>query len=128
MTNNKSKTMRTVKKKQSCNGNNSAIKADSTQSSESKFSEEPQSNSNSSDSGQKYEIIENTPFAAVKQGETWKIVIGNMIASPKEFVSEEAAEDYVKERPWELIWTMTAWVVNNQSKFKFQTKESESWE
>ena len=120
--------MSTAEKKQSNKWNESTIKNDSTQSSEFKFTEEPQSNLDSSDSGQKYEIIENTPFAAVKQGETWKIVIGNMIASPHEFVSEKAAEDYVKEKPWELIWTMTAWVVNNQSKFKFQTEESESWE
>lgn len=120
--------MSTAKKKQSNKWNKSTIKKDSTQSSEFKFTEEPQSNLDSSDSGQKYVIIENTPFAAVKQGETWKIVIGNMIASPYEFVSEEAAEDYVKERPWELIWTMTAWVVNNQSKFRFKTEENESWE
>ena len=115
--------MSTVEKKQSNNGNKSTVKNDSTQSSEFKFTEEPQNNLDSSDSGQKYEIIENTPFAIVKQGETWKIVIGNMFASPNEFVSVKAAEDYVKEKPWELIWTMTAWVVNNQSKFKFQTKE-----
>ena len=115
--------MSTEEKKQSNSGNNSTIKKDSTQSYESKFSEEPQSNFDSSDSGQQYEIIDNTPFAAVKQGGIWRIAIGNMIASPYEFVSKEAAEDYTKERPWELIWTMTIWVVNNQEKFKFKTKE-----
>lgn len=115
--------MSTVKKKQSNNGSESTIKNDSTQSSEFKFTEEPQSNLDSSDSGQKYEIIENTPFAAVKQEETWKIVIGNMIATPYEFVSKEAAEDYVKEKPWELLWTMAVWVVNNQKKFKFKTEK-----
>lgn len=115
--------MSTVEKKQSNNGSKSTIKDDSTQSSEFKFTEEPQSNLDSSDSGQKYEIIENTPFAAVKQEETWKIVIGNMIATPYEFASKEAAEDYVKEKPWELLWTMTVWVTNNQEKFKFKTEE-----
>lgn len=115
--------MSTVEKKQSNNGSKSTIKNDSTRSSEFKFTEEPQSNLDSSDSGQKYEIIENTPFAAVKQEETWKIVIGNMIATPHEFASKEAAEDYVKEKPWELLWTMTVWVVNNQEKFKFNTEE-----
>lgn len=115
--------MSTVEKKQSNNGSKSTIKDDSTQSSEFKFTEEPQNNLNSSDSGQKYEIIENTPFAAVKQGETWRVVIGNMIATPHEFVSKEAAEDYVKEKPWELLWTSTIWVVNNQEKFKFKTEE-----
>lgn len=115
--------MSTVKKKQSNNGNESTIKNDSTQSSEFKFTEEPQNNLNSSDSGQKYEIIENTPFAIVKQEEEWRIVIGNMIATLYGFVSKEAAEDYVKEKPWELIWTMTVWVVNNQKKFKFKTEK-----
>lgn len=115
--------MSTVEKKQSNSGNNSTIKDDCTQSSEFKFTEEPQSNLDSSDGGQKYEIIENTPFAAVKQGETWKIVIGNMIATPHEFVSKEAAEDYVTEKTWELLWTMAVWVVNNQEKFKFKTEE-----
>lgn len=115
--------MSTVKKKQSNNGSESTIKNDSTQSSEFKFTEEPQNNLDSSDSGQKYEIIENTPFAAVKQKETWKIIIGNMIATPYEFASKEAAEDYVKEKPWELLWTMAVWVVNNQEKFKFKTKK-----
>lgn len=123
MTNNKSNTMSTVEKKQSNNGSESTIKNDSTQSSEFKFTEEPQNNLDSSDSGQKYEIIENTPFAIVKQGEAWKIVIGNMIATPYEFVSKEAAEDYINEKPWELIWTMAAWIVNNQSKFKFEPEE-----
>lgn len=115
--------MSTVEEKQSNIGSKSTIKDDSTQSSEFKFSEEPQSNFDSSDSGQKYEIIENTPFAAVKQEGVWKIVIGNMIATPYEFVSKEAAEDYVKEKPWELLWTITVWVVNNQEKFKFKTEE-----
>ncbi len=112
--------MSTAEKKQSNNGSESTIKDGSTQSSEFKFTEEPQNSLDSSDSGQKYEIVENTPFAIVKQGDVWKIVIGNMIASPYDFVLKEAAEDYVKERPWELIWTMTAWIVNNQKKFKLK--------
>lgn len=120
--------MSTVEKKQSNNGSKLTIKDDSTQSSECKFTEEPQNNLDSSDSGQKYEIIENTPFAIVKKEGTWKIIIGNMIASPYDFESEEDAEDYVRERPWELIWTMMAWIVNNQSKFKFKAEEEESWE
>lgn len=115
--------MNTAEKKQSNNGNNSIIKDDSTRSSEFKFTEEPQSNLDSSDSGQKYEIIDNSPFATVKMEETWRIVIGNMIASPYKFVSKEAAEDYAREKPWELIWTMAVWVVNNQEKFKSLIKE-----
>ncbi len=115
--------MSTEKEKQSNNGNNSTIKEDSTQSFECKFTEEPQSNLDSSESGQQYEIIENTPFATVKQGEAWRIVIGNMIASPYKFVSEEAAKEYTKEKPWELIWTMAIWIINNQEKLKFETEK-----
>ena len=115
--------MSTKEVKQSNNGNESAIKNDSTQSSESKFSETPQSSFDSSDSGQQYEGIEYTPFAAVKQKDGWRIVIGNMIASPLVFVSKEEAEEYVNEKHWELLWTMTVWIINNQDKFKFETKK-----
>lgn len=127
MTINKSNAMSTAKKKQSNSGNKSTIKDDSTQSSEFKFTEEPRSNLDSSESGQKYEIIENTPFALVVQENMWRIVLGNMIATPYEFVSKKAAEEYVKEKPWELLWTMAIWVVNNREKFKFKTKRSKSW-
>ena len=115
--------MSTVEEKQSNSGSKSTIKDDSTQSSEFRFTEEPQNNLNSSDSGQKYEIIENTPFAAVRQGEVWRVVIGNMIASPYKFVAKEAVEDYVKTKPWELLWTMMVWVINNQEKFMFKTEK-----
>ena len=115
--------MSTKKEKQLNNGSNSTIKEGSTQSFELKFSEEPQSNFDSSESGQQYEIIDDTPFAAVKQEGVWKIIIGNMIASPHEFASKEAAKNYVKEKPWELFWTMTVWVINNQEKFKFKTEK-----
>lgn len=90
---------------------------------ESKFTEEPQNNLNSSESGQRYEIIENTPFAAVRQGEVWRLVIGNMVAAPYEFVAKEAVRDYVKMKPWELIWTMAVWLINNQEKFTTKTEK-----
>jgi len=109
--------------KQSNSGNNSTIKEDSTQSFESKFSEEPQSSFNSSDSGQQYEIIENSPFVTIKQKDGWKIVIGNTIASPLSFKSKEKAKEYVNEKHWELLWTITVWIINNQDKFIFETKK-----
>ena len=105
MTINKSNTMNTAKKKQSNIGNNSTIKNDSTRSFESKFTEEPQSNLNSSDSGQHYDIVDGSPFAVVKQGNVWKIVIGNMIASPRDFLTKEIAEEYVREKHWKP-WTI----------------------
>lgn len=125
MTINKSNAMSTAKKKQSSNGSNSTIKKGSTQSSEFKFTEEPQSNSNSSDSGQQYDIVDNSPFAVVKQGDVWKIVIGNLIASPHDFPTKETAVEYVREKHWETIWVMVVWLISNQSKFIIQTEKEE---
>lgn len=90
---------------------------------ESKFTEEPQNNLNSSDSGQQYEIIDDSPFAAVKQEERWKIAIGNMIASPYDFESIEDARKYVREKHWMLLWTMAIWIINNQEKFTTKKEE-----
>ena len=118
--------MSTAEKKQSNNGSNLTAKNDSTQSSEFKFTEEPQNNLDSSESGQQYDIVDDSPFAVVKQGDIWKIVIGNMIASPRDFPTKEAAEEYVREKHWETIWVMAVWLVSNfQSKFMTQTEKEE---
>lgn len=114
--------MSTKKGKQLNNGNNSTAKNDSTQSSESKFSEESQNNLNSSESGQQYEIIDDSPFAAIKQEGRWKIAIGNMVASPYDFESIEDARKYVREKHWMLLWTMAIWLINNQEKFTIEKK------
>ena len=115
--------MTTNESKDGLKKNTSTTNGESKATPESKFTEEPQSNLNSSESGQQYEIIENTPFAAVKQGEVWRVVIGNMIASPYRFVAKEAVEDYVKMKSWELLWTTMIWIVNNQEKFKLEIKK-----
>lgn len=101
----------------------STTNGESKATSESKFTEEPQSSSNCSEDGQQYEIIEDTPFAAVKQEREWRIVIGNMIASPYKFTTKEAAKDFVEKKPWELMWTMAVWLINNQEKFTIKTEE-----
>ena len=115
--------MTTNESKAGLKKNTSTTNAESKATPESKFTEEPQNNLNSSESGQQYEIIENTPFAAVRQDEVWRVVIGNMIASPYKFVAKEAVVDYVKMKPWELMWTMAVWLINNQEKFTIKTEE-----
>ena len=115
--------MTTDESKTGLKENTSTTNGESKVTPESKFTEEPQSNLNSSESGQQYEIIENTPFTAVRQGEVWRLVIGNMIASPYRFVAKEAVEDYVKMKPWELLWTTMVWIINNQEKFKLEIKK-----
>lgn len=110
--------MSTKKRKQSNNGCNSAAKNDSTQSSESRFSEKPQSSLNSSESGQQYEIIDDTPFAATRSELGWRIILGNQVASPKYFETLEEAKNYVNgEIPWPLVWTMVVWAGINRDKF-----------
>ena len=117
--------MSTAEKKQSNNGKYSTIKNDSTQSSEFRFSEEPQSNSNSSETGQQYEIVDDSPFAIVKQEDVWKIVIGNMIASARDFPTKESAIEYVREKHWETIWVMAVWIIINQKEFIAKVKKEE---
>ena len=114
----------TTKKKN--NGSNTTTIMDNTgfkPTTESKFTEEPQSREDSSEGGQQYEIIDDSPFAAVKQEDRWKIAIGNMIASPHSFKSIEDARKYVREKHWMLLWTMAIWLINNQGKFTIKREE-----
>lgn len=115
--------MTTKKSKTGLKENTSTTNGESKVTPESKFTEEPQNSLNSSESGQQYEAIEDTPFAIVKYENAWKIVIGNMIASPYSFESIDAAKKYVEEKHWELLWTMMIWVINNQEKFKLEIKK-----
>ena len=110
--------MNTKERKQSNNGNNSTTKNDSTQSSESKFSEKPQSSLNSSDSGQSYMSVDFTPFAIVKRKEKFVIILAADIVSAREFDTFEEAEEYIKEKPWELLWTTTMWVMIHAEEIK----------
>lgn len=110
--------MSAKKRKQSNNGNNSTAKNDSTQSSESKFSEEPQSSLNSSESGQSYMSVDYTPFAIIKRKEKFVIVLAADIISTREFDTFEEAEEYIKEKPWELLWATTMWVMMHAEEIK----------
>lgn len=110
--------MSTKKWKQSNNGNNSVTKDDSTQPSESKFSEEFQSNLNSSESGQSYMSVDYTPFAIVKRGEKFVIILATDIISTREFDTFEEAEEYIGKKPWELLWATTMWVMMHAEEIK----------
>lgn len=110
--------MSTKGRKQSNNGNNSTTKNDSTQSLESKFSEEPQSSLNSSESGQSYMSVDYTPFAIIKRKEKFVIILAADIISTREFDTFEEAEEYIKEKPWELLWATTMWVMMHAEEIK----------
>lgn len=110
--------MSTKKQKQSNNGSNSTAKNDSTQSLESKFSEESQSSLNSSESGQSYMSVDYSPFAIIKRKEKFVVVLATDIISTREFDTFGKAEEYIKRKPWELLWATTVWVMMHADEIK----------
>ena len=117
--------MSTKEKKQSNSGNNSTIKEGSTQSFESKFSEESQSNLDCSNSGQVYFNVEESPFAIVKYKGNYRIILGNDIVSEKKFTDVETARQFIKNEKWELIWAMCIWVMSHAEEIKSRTTFNE---
>lgn len=86
---------------------------------ESESNETNNSNSNSETTG----IIKlegNHPFAAYRadEEEKWKIIIGNMQATPETFESIEQAQNYVQTTPWDLIGSMIIAITENYNDIK----------
>lgn len=49
------------------------------------------------------------------------ITVGNHLATERHFTSEEEAEDYIKEKPWEVIVALVAEMINiNEKKEKLK--------
>lgn len=55
-----------------------------------------------------YRTVENTPFAIVKQGDKWRIVMGLHIVSIMEFDEQEDAIKYINKKEWELLFNACA--------------------
>lgn len=85
---------------------------------ESKFTEEPQSKEISSDSGQAYFNVENSPFAIVKYEGAYRIILGRDIVSDRKFPSANAAREFIKKEKWELMWAMCIWVMTHAEELK----------
>ena len=106
------------------NGSNISTSATSTESkrtAESKFTEEPQSKEVSSNSGQAYFNVENSPFAIVKYEGAYRIVLGNDIVNDQKFPNAKAAENFIKKEKWALIWAMCIWVITHAEEIKSRT-------
>lgn len=71
----------------------------------------------------RYEI-KNTPFYVIEDEKTGvcKIILGNHLASNKEFDTVKEAQEYVNEKPWELIINLCGIMYENISIIE---KESE---
>ena len=110
--------MTTKNTKSGLNTTTATASTESKRTAKSKFTEEPQSNLNSSDSGQSYMSVDNTPFVIVKREEKYVIVLGVDVISAKKFNTIEEAEAYIKEKPWPLLWATAMWIVMNQEMIK----------
>lgn len=110
--------MTTKSKKNGSNTTTATTNTECKRTAESKFTEEPQSKEDSSDSGQSYVSVDGTPFAIVKREEKYVIVLGVDIISPRKFNTIEEAEVYIKEKPWPLLWATTMWIIMNQKMIK----------
>lgn len=110
--------------KKANNGSNTTTATDNTEfkpTAESKFTEEPQSREDSSNSGQAYFNVENSPFAIVKYEGDYRIVLGSDIISEKKFLNVEAARHFIKNEKWELMWAMCMWVMIHAEEIKSRT-------
>ena len=110
--------MATKNKKNGSNTTTATTSTESKRTTESKFTEEPQSNLNSSDSGQSYTSVDNTPFVIVKREEKYVIVLGVDVISAKKFDTIKEAKAYIKEKPWPLLWATAMWIIMNQEMIK----------
>lgn len=101
--------------KNSKNGKSKA-KVDDSKSSEPFNVSESESNIRSKDAssegGQVYYIVENTPFVIVRYKDAYRIAVGNQIVSDNEFKTIGEAEEYVKGKPWELIFALIMVIKN----------------
>lgn len=106
------------------NGSNTTTATTNTGSkntAESKFTGKPQNKEISSDDGQAYFNIENSPFAIVKYEEAYRIILGSDIINEKKFSSVEAARNFIKNEKWELMWAMCIWVMLHAEEIKSRT-------
>ena len=90
--------MTTKSAKNGSNTTTATVNTESKHTAESKFTEEPQSKEVSSNSGQVYFNIDNSPFAIVKYEDAFRIILGNDIISDQKFPNVKAAKDFIKRK------------------------------
>ena len=106
------------------NGSNTATTTTNTEfkrTAELKFTEEPQSREVSSNDGQAYFNVENSPFAIVKYKGAYRIILGSDIINDQEFPNAKAARDFIKREKWALMWAMCIWVMMHAEEIKSRT-------
>lgn len=69
----------------------------------SRSSESPEGNSSSSEYIEHYHTVEGTPFTIILYGEEYHICLAQNIVANKPFKTIEEAENYIAEKPWQLM-------------------------
>lgn len=77
---------------------------------------ESQSRGASSDGRQTYYVVDNTPFVIVWYQDAYRIAVGKQIVSDRTFARIPTAEQYVKNKPWELIFALIHVIINFNKK------------
>lgn len=66
----------------------------------------------------KFQTVENTPFALIERNEKWGIVMGNQMVSNQFFDTTEEAEKFIESKPWSLILVAALTFVDGAYKFR----------
>lgn len=70
------------------------------------------------DNVNKFQTVENTPFALIEINEKWGIVMGNQMVSDQYFDSTEEAERFIESKPWSLILVAALTFVDGAYQYK----------
>ena len=66
----------------------------------------------------KFQTVENTPFALIERNGKWGIVMGNQIVSDQYFDTTEEAERFIESKPWSLILVAALTFVDGAYQFR----------
>lgn len=70
------------------------------------------------DNVNKFQTVENTPFALIEINEKWGIVMGNQMVSDQYFDTTEEAKRFIESKPWSLILVSALTFVDGAYQYK----------
>ena len=66
----------------------------------------------------KFQTVENTPFALIEIEGKWGIVMGNQLVSDQYFNTTEEAERFIETKPWSLILVAALTFIDGAYQYK----------
>lgn len=70
-----------------------------------------------------HDINEEIPFKVLQHNNEFKIILGNQIVSAKVFDNLQMAKDYINTKPWELITSLSAYIVEQFNFYQNEQRE-----